>query len=85
MTRAGFPTLIEYSSGSGVETLRLRPLGLELGEQYDEPLARLRILDLRAPVRHAHGVVAQQNKDTPVVEDSVADPHLRLQSLRTPQ
>jgi hypothetical protein len=55
--------------------LRLRRLGLEFRERHDEPFARARILDLRAPVRHAHGLVPEQNEDTPVVEDSIADPH----------
>ena len=55
--------------------MRLGRLGLELRERHDEALARLRILDLGAPVRHAHRVVSKQHKDTPVIEDSVADSH----------
>ena len=83
MTRAGYPTLAEYSSGCRVKTLRLRRCRLELVEWHDEPLARFGVDDLGAPVGHAHGVMSEQDKDTSVMEDLVANSHESRSQLRT--
>src|SRR5712692_6465327 len=83
MTRVGYPTLVEYSSGRRVKTLRLGRCRLELVEWHDEPLARFEIDDLGAPVGHAHGVMSKQDKDTSVMEDLVANSHESRSQLRT--
>src|SRR6266852_1458210 len=70
MTRVGYPTLVEYSSGRRVKTLRLGRCRFELD-------------DLGAPVGHAHGVMSKQDKDTSVMEDLVANSHESRSQLRT--
>src|SRR3954454_13718964 len=61
----------EYSPAGAL--LRRRP---ELVERNVKLRAGRRILDLRLPVGDAHRVMPEQNEQTPVVNDEIADPHL---------
>ena len=57
--------------------MRVRAHGLELVVRDLEALAGLRILDLRAAVGHAHGIVAEKHEHAPAMDDVVADLHCR--------
>jgi hypothetical protein len=57
--------------------LRQRWPFLELVVRDGERLAGFSILDLRAPVRHAHRLESEEADETSAIDDFIADLHSR--------
>jgi hypothetical protein len=85
MVRVGRPTFGEYSSGRRVETFGALVGRPEVVEQHDEALPGDRILDLGAPIGHAHRVVPEQHKESSLMDDAFAYSHENRRGHRSPQ